>query len=601
MESGRTIRKLGAPGSASLISSAERPFSVDAGVIAMAVVRMSKMFGRTLREAPTDADSANHRLLVRSGLIVQLAAGVYSFLPPAWRALRKIEQIIREEMEAAGAQELRMPAIQPLELWQETGRDQSYGPVLFQLRDRRQRQMVLAPTHEEAVTDLFRKVAQSYRDLPQRVFQMQTKFRDEPRPRGGLVRVREFIMKDAYSFDADDEAFQETYAAMRDAYHRIYERCNVPVVAVQADSGAIGGKQSEEFIFLTEIGEDNIALCAACGYAANQERAELSRGSGAASPAGELVEVETPGVATIGDLAAFLGIPASKTAKAAFFLADGKPVFAVIRGDLEVNELKLMNALDAKEARPLTEDEVIEAGWVAGYASPIGVDPGQVVADPSVVDGGGLVAGGNREGWHIREVAYRRDWSANTIADIALARDGDPCGVCDGVLSMQRGIELGHIFRLGQVYAEPMEATFLNPDGERQLPVMGCYGIGVERLMAAVVQANHDEHGIVWPASVAPYDVHIVALGGGDDVRTALEQLEAELNEQGLSVLSDDRNERAGVKFNDADLLGTPLRITIGSRGLKRGEVELKLRAESESRSIALESAAGAAVSALAG
>ena len=565
----------------------------------MAVVRMSAMFGRTLREAPADADSANHQLLVRSGLIVQLAAGVYSFLPPAWRALRKIEQIIREEMEAAGAQELRMPAIQPLELWQETGRDQSYGPVLFQLRDRRQRQMVLAPTHEEAVTDLFRKVAQSYRDLPQRVFQMQTKFRDEPRPRGGLVRVREFIMKDAYSFDADDEAFQQTYSAMRDAYHRIYERCNVPVVAVQADSGAIGGKQSEEFIFLTEIGEDNIAICDACGYAANQERAELNRGPGASAPPGALVEVETPGVSTIDDLATFLGIPADQTAKAAFFLADGQPVFAVIRGDLEVNELKLMNALDAKEARPLTEDEVDEAGWVAGYASPIGVDPSRVIADPSVVDGGGLVAGANREGWHIRDVTYGRDWSADMIADIALAREGDPCAVCAETLSMRRGIELGHIFRLGEVYAEPMEATFLNSDGERQLPVMGCYGIGVERLMAAVVQANHDEQGIIWPNSVAPYDVHIVALGGGDDVTAALEQIETELSERGLSVLSDDRNERAGVKFNDADLLGAPLRITVGSRGLKRGEVELKRRSESEAESVALETAVDAAIAAL--
>ena len=558
------------------------------------------MFGRTLREAPADADSANHQLLVRSGLVVQLAAGVYSFLPPAWRALRKIEQIIREEMEAAGAQELRMPAIQPLELWQETGRDQSYGPVLFQLRDRRQRQMVLAPTHEEAVTDLFRKVAQSYRDLPQRVFQMQTKFRDEPRPRGGLVRVREFIMKDAYSFDADDEAFQDTYSAMRDAYHRIYERCNVPVVAVQADSGAIGGKQSEEFIFLTEIGEDNIALCEDCGYAANQERAELDRGPGASAPAGERVEVETPGVSTIDDLATFLGIPANQTAKAAFFLVDGQPVFSVIRGDLEVNELKLMNALDAKEARPLTEKEVAEAGWVAGYASPIGVQPSRVVADPSVVEGGGLVAGGNREGWHIREVAYGRDWSAETVADIALAREGDPCCLCDATLEMRRGIELGHIFRLGEVYAEPMEATFLNPEGERQLPVMGCYGIGVERLMAAIVQANHDEQGIIWPQSVAPYDVHIVALGGGDEVTAALEQLERELSQRGLSVLSDDRNERAGVKFNDADLLGTPLRITIGNRGLRRGEVELKGRSESEARSVALESAADAVVATLA-
>ena len=344
----------------------------SAGGAGLMATRMSGMFGRTLREAPGDADSANHQLLLRSGLIVQLAAGVYSFMPPAWRSLRKIEQIVREEMEAAGAQEIRMPAMQPLELWQETGRDRSYGPVLFQLRDRRERPMVLAPTHEEAVTDLFRKTAQSYRDLPQRVFQMQTKFRDEPRPRGGLIRVREFIMKDAYSFDIDEQAFQRTYAAMAEAYHNVYRRCAVPVVAVQADSGAIGGKQSEEFIFLTEIGEDNIALCDSCGYAANQERAEFSRGAASEEDALPMEDVATPGTTTIEALAEFLGVPAERTAKAAFFLVDGEPTFAVIRGDLEVNELKLLNALGADEARALTPEEVAEAGWIAGYASPVG-------------------------------------------------------------------------------------------------------------------------------------------------------------------------------------------------------------------------------------
>ncbi len=564
----------------------------------MPVTRMSRLFGRTLREAPADADSANHQLLLRSGLIVQLAAGVYSFLPPAWRTLRKIEQIVREEMEAAGSQEMRMPAIQPRELWEESGRADSYGPVLFNLKDRRDRTMVLAPTHEESVTDLFRKVVQSYRDLPQSVFQMQTKFRDEPRPRGGLVRVREFIMKDAYTFDVDDDAFQLTYNAMRQAYYNVFARCGVPVVAVQADSGAIGGKQSEEFIFLTEIGEDNIILCSGCGYAANQERAEFTRGPEAGT-VGELEEVETPGITTIEGLAEFLNIPAQSTAKAAFFLVDGQPTFAVVRGDLEVNELKLINALDALEARPLLPEEVEEAGWVAGYASPIGVDPALVIADPSVVDAGGLVAGANRVGMHARNVTYGRDWKAATVADIAMAQPGDACSECDDALAMQRGIELGHIFKLGTRYTDPMEATFLDADGERRTPIMGCYGIGIERLMAAVVQANHDELGIVWPRAVAPFDVHIVPLGSSDDVAEAVSQIESQLADAGLQVLSDDRNERAGVKFNDADLLGAPLRITVGSRGLTEGQVELKLRRDAEPTSVPVESAVEAALTAL--
>ena len=565
----------------------------------MPVTRMSALFGRTLREAPADADSANHQLLLRSGLIVQLAAGVYSFLPPAWRTLLKIEQIIREEMEAAGSQEMRMPAIQPRELWEESGRADSYGPVLFNLKDRRDRTMVLAPTHEESVTDLFRKVVQSYRDMPQSVFQMQTKFRDEPRPRGGLVRVREFIMKDAYTFDVDDEAFQLNYLAMRQAYYNVFERCGVPVVAVQADSGAIGGKQSEEFIFLTEIGEDNIILCSSCGYAANQERAEFSRGDRAGAD-GELEEVETPGITTIESLAEFLDIPARATAKAAFFLVDGEPTFAVIRGDIEVNELKLMNALDALEARPLFPEEVEAAGWVAGYASPIGVDEARVVADPSVVDAGGFVAGANREGFHLHNVTYGRDWTAHTVADIGMAQSGDACAQCGGELEMQRGIELGHIFKLGTRYAEPMDATFLDSDGERRTPIMGCYGIGVERLMAAVVQANHDELGIIWPRSVAPFDVHIVSLGGGDDVASAVTDVESALSSTGLHVLVDDREERAGVKFNDADLLGAPLRITIGARGLKQGQIELKLRREPEASSVPLGEAVASAQTALA-
>ena len=565
--------------------------------------RMSGLMGRTLRRAPADAESANHQLLLRAGCIVQLSAGVYSFLAPAWRAIRKVEQIIREEMEAAGAQEIRMPAIQPLELWQETGRDQSYGPVLFQLQDRRERAMVLAPTHEEAVTDIFRKTVQSYRELPQRVFQFQTKFRDEPRPRGGLTRVREFIMKDAYSFDADEESFQATYAAMARAYHNAFRRCGVPVVAVQADSGAIGGKQSEEFIFLTEIGEDSIALCRSCGYAANQERAEFSRGEAPAAEPGEVEEVATPGATTIAGLAEFLGIAETETAKAAFFVADSRPVFAVIRGDLEVSELKLANALGAREIRPMEPGEVAAQGWVAGSASPVGIDPGLVVADPSAAEFPNLVGGANREGVHLRNLSYGRDWTAGTVADIGMARAGDPCASCEAgpALELQRGIELGHIFRLGEVYAEPMQAAYLNEGGERALPIMGCYGIGLERLVAAVVEANHDEAGIRWPAAVAPWDVQVTAIQPTDEgVAAAVASLEAELGQRGIAALIDDREERPGVKFNDADLIGLPLRVTVGPRGLAEGKAELKRRGGGEGRDVELGAVADAVAEALA-
>ncbi len=570
--------------------------------------RMSTLFGRTLREAPAEAETANHQLALRAGLITQLAAGSYSYMPLAWRSFRKIEQIIREEMERAGAQELHMPALQPLELWQETGRDTAYGPVLFRLLDRRQREHVLAPTHEEAVTDLFRKTIQSYRELPQRVYQIQTKFRDEPRARGGLIRVREFTMKDAYSFDVDDETFQASYDAMAEAYARIYERCGIPVIPVEADSGAVGGKMSQEFIFLSEIGEDTICVCADCGYAANQERAEFDRGTPHQEAALAPEEVETPDVTTIAELASFLDVAESRTAKATFFIADGQPVFAVIRGDLEVNELKLRNTLEAGELRAMTEEEVRELGWVAGSASPVGLETlggrtVRIVADTSIPDAANLVAGANKPGVHLRNTNHGRDWNADIVADIGLAREGDPCpGDCGGEIVMQRGIELGHIFRLGTVYSEAMDARFTDQDGERRLPIMGCYGIGLDRILAASIEANHDDAGIVWPASVAPFDVHIVAIGMDKDeaVATALEQVEQELEAAGFTVLSDDRAERPGVKFNDADLLGLPMRLTFSTRNLKEGVVELKARTAAEATMAPLDAVAEAVRTALA-
>ena len=568
--------------------------------------RMSGLFGRTLREAPAEAETANHQLLLRAGLIAQLAAGVYSYLPLAWRSLRKIETIIREEMDAAGAQELHMPALQPVELWRETGRDTAYGPVLFRFPDRRERGMVLAPTHEEAVTDLFRQTVQSYRQLPQRVYQIQSKFRDETRPRGGVLRVREFIMKDAYSFDLDDEGFQRSYDAMAQAYTRIFQRCGVPAIAVQADSGAIGGKGSQEFVYLSEIGEDGVAVCGRCDYAANQERAEFDRGPAREEAPAALEEISTPGVTSIAALAEFLQIPAAQTAKAAFFLADGAPVFAVIRGDLEVNELKLTNALAAREIRPMNAEEVSAAGWVAGYASPVGLaresgDDVRVIADVSIPDAPNLVAGANKADTHLRNVNYGRDWTADLVIDIGLARDGDPCPQeCAGTLRLHRGLELGHIFKLGTVYSEPMAAHFLDAAGQKRLPIMGSYGIGVERLLAAVVEANHDEQGIRWPRSVAPYDVHVVGLAlNADAVQSALTDVEGRLEAAGLSVLSDDRDERPGVKFNDADLLGMPVRVTVSPRTLKTGSAEVKRRDTAEAQTLPLADVAAAVTAAL--
>jgi prolyl-tRNA synthetase len=484
-------------------------------------MRMSRQFGHTLREMPGEADSPAHALLLRGGFIDQLMAGVYTYLPLGYRVQRKVERIVREEMDAAGAQEVHMPAIQPIELWEKTGRKQAMGDVLFQLVDRRERGLALGPTHEEVVTRLFDHHTSSYRDVPVTLYQIQTKFRDEARPRGGLVRVREFTMKDAYSFDLDDAGLDASYRAMFDAYRRLYARCGVPVVPVEADSGAIGGKGSQEFIFLTDTGEDTIVMCDRCDYAANTEKAEFVRPPAAPEAALPLEPVETPATTTIDDLARLLHIDPARTAKAVFFMAKAKdgepeiPVFAVVRGDLDVNEVKLSNALGGRELRPMLDPEVAEHGLVAGYASPIDAPHRvRVVADLSIPDSPNLVAGANRVGEHLRNVNYGRDWSAAIVADIALARAGHGCPRCDGgTLRTARGIEMGHVFRLGTTYTVPMEVTVDGIDGKPVTPTMGCYGIGVDRIVAAAVEQHHDDKGIAWPASIAPYEVHLVGLG----------------------------------------------------------------------------------------
>ena len=559
------------------------------------------MFGHTLREAPTEADTPSHALLLRGGYIDQLMAGVYSFMPLGHRVKRKIEQVIREEMDAAGAQEVTLPAIQPAELWDQTGRRAAMGQVLFQLTDRRDRALALGPTHEEVVTRLFADHAVSYRDLPVTLYQIQTKFRDEARPRGGLIRVREFTMKDAYSFDADDAGLDVSYGAMFEAYRRIFARCGVPTVPVQADSGAIGGKGSQEFIFLTNIGEDTIILCDTCTYAANQEKAEFVRPAAVAGDPLPHEDVETLGVTSIEALTAFLGIEARQTAKAVFFMAtraatgETFPVFAVVRGDLEVNEVKLANALGGVELRPMVDAEVAAHGIVAGYASPVALPAGiRVVADLSLVDTPNLVAGANRAGWHLRHVNYGRDWQAAAIADIASAQAGHGCARCaaegrSGALRAERGIEMGHVFRLDTTYTSKMNVTVQDANGEQLTPTMGCYGIGVGRILSAAVEAHCDDAGIAWPAEIAPYDVHLVGIGLDRDAEAAAdaEALYAELRAAGFEVLFDDRDERPGVKFNDADLLGMPLRLTVSSRNTKAGAVEVKARTATEAESVA--------------
>jgi prolyl-tRNA synthetase len=559
-------------------------------------MRMSRLFGKTLRDAPADAESANHQLMLRAGLVQQLAAGIYSYLPVGWRVMRKIEQIIREEMDRIGGQEVVMPVMHPAEMWEASGRMATMSDVLIKFQDRRERDFVLGPTHEEVVVDLFKKQVQSYRDMPLMVYQIQTKFRDEARPRGGLVRLREFTMKDAYSFDAGWDALDDSYQAARGAYQRIFERCGVPTMTVLADSGAIGGKDSEEFVFLTDAGEDTVLLCDKCGYAANAEKADHKKRAAPSEAPLPLTEVATPGQKTIDQLVAFLGVPHERTLKAVFYEADGEPVFVAIRGDLEVNETKLRNALHAVELEPLDDAGVAKHGLVAGSASPVGLSGLRVVADDAALASPNLVAGANKPDTHYKNVNYERDWRADIVTDISLARAGDVCARCGGTLETQRGIEMGHVFKLGTVYTERLDARYADEAGELQPAVMGCYGIGVGRIFAGAIEANHDERGIIWPPELTPFDAHLVALGlDKPGVRESAEQAYQELHDAGLQILFDDREEgSAGVKFNDADLLGMPVRVTVSPRSIEGGGAEVKRRGEKESRIVALADVAAA-------
>ncbi len=559
-------------------------------------MRMSRLFGKTLRNAPAEAETANHQLMLRAGLVQQLAAGIYSYLPVGQRVMRKIEQVIREEMDRANGQEVVMPALQPAELWEASGRAQTMSDVLFHLKDRRERDYVIGPTHEEVVVDLFKRQVQSYRDMPLMVYQIQTKARDEARPRGGLMRVREFTMKDAYSFDASWEALDESYQAARAAYTRIFDRCGVPAIPVQADSGAIGGKDSEEFIFLTEVGEDTILLCPGCGYAANAEKADHKKRETESEELLPLEEVSTPGQKTIDDLVKFLDVPHERTLKAVFYEANGEPVFVAIRGDLEVNEAKLRNALKVVEIALLDEQGVRKHKLVAGSASPVGLTGIKIVADDTVLTSHNLIAGANKPDVHLRNVNHGRDWTADIVTDISLAQAGAACPNCATALEEKRGMEMGHVFKLGTVYTERLSAQFTDEAGELKPAIMGCYGIGVGRVFAGAIEANHDERGIIWPEELAPYDVHLVGLGfDKPGVRESAEQVYQQLVDAGLEVLYDDREEgSAGVKFNDADLLGMPVRVTVSPRSIENGGAEVKRRTVKDAQVVPLTDATAA-------
>ncbi len=565
-------------------------------------MRVSKLLGKTQREIPAEADTISHQLLLRAGMVSQVAAGVYTYLPLAWRSLKKIEEIIRDEMNKAGGQEITMPVLQPIELWQKSGRDQAMGKTLFTLNDRRERKLALGPTHEEVVTDLVAHNVQSYRDLPLLIYQIQTKFRDEPRPRGGLIRVREFDMLDLYSFDIDEAGLDISYGKMLQAYKNIYARCGLTAIIVEADSGAIGGKVSHEFMLIAENGEDTVISCPKCGYTANAEKAQFTKSPAKKEKPLLMEEVATPGMSTIEQLANFLEVPASQTLKAVFYIADGEFLFIVIRGDLPVNEVKLKNTLKAKDLRMATEAEVIERGIVPGSASPVGIKGIRIIADDSVTSGTNFVAGGNKPDTHIKNVNYPRDFKADIVTDIALARAGDTCAACGGIFKAVHGIEVGHIFKLGTFYSQLQGANFIDAGGASKPIIMGCYGIGLGRLLAAAIEQHHDDKGIIWPVPIAPYHVYLCPLyRDGTKVEETVEKLYTDLQAEGIEVLFDDRKESPGVKFNDADLLGIPLRVTISPRTLEKESAEVKWRSEKEAKLIPLKDLAAALKQMLAG
>jgi len=560
-------------------------------------MRWTRALIPTHKEDPSDAETVSHKLMLRAGLIRKVTSGVYNYLPLGWRVIRKIEAIVREEMDTAGCQEILMPVLSPAELPRESGRWRVYGKELWRTKDRSGRDFALGPTHEEVVTDIARNEVRSYRELPFCLYQIQTKFRDEPRPRFGVVRAREFIMKDAYSFHRDEASLQETYERMREAYSRIFDRCALTYRPVEAATGAIGGSSSHEFMVLSDTGESEVIVCA-CGYAATNERAE-----GVVPPAGPPDEaerpmeaVDTPGMRTIEEVAGFLGVPPTRIVKTILYDADGRIVAALIRGDREINEAKLATALGADVVAPAAPGDIERVtGAPVGFAGPVGLSGVEVVADETVRALRNVVVGGNRKDAHLVGANAGRDFPAPQFRDLALITKGDRCARCGAALDSFRGIEVGQVFKLGTKYSDAMKATFLDEDGTAKPLVMGCYGLGVSRTAAAIVEQHHDKDGIAWPASVAPYAVHLLVINPRDaGPREAADALYEELTAAGIEVLYDDRDESPGAKFKDADLVGAPLRVTVGDRGLKRGVVESRVRKTGEKAEVPRETAATA-------
>jgi prolyl-tRNA synthetase len=560
-------------------------------------MRLSQLFFATLRDDPAEAEMPSHRLLLRAGYVRPLGSGIYSLLPLGKRVSDRVEQVIREEMNAIGCQEMEMPVVHPAEVWKESGRYFKIGPELVRFQDRGERDMVLAMTHEEVIAILLGELVQSYRQLPVQLYHFQTKFRDEPRARGGLIRVREFVMKDAYSCDRDQAGLDASYEQYRGAYVKIFERLGLDAIMVRSDVGIMGGTGAHEFMILNEFGEDTLVLCDSCGYADNQQIAEVQKPSPEAEEPLAMEDVETPDATTIDALATFLGVPTSRTAKAAFFVTgDGRFVVAIVRGDYDVNETKLVNAIKAVGGlRPAQLEEIKARGMEAGYGSPLGARDAVVVVDELVTRSPNLVAGANRVGWHVKNVNVPRDYTPDIVVDIANAREGDACVNCGAPVHLARGIEVGNIFKLGTDFTNAFGAMYLGDDGERHPIVMGSYGIGLGRNVACIVEAHHDEKGIAWPEEVAPYAAHLVTIGGSREPRVVevAERLHDLAAAAGREVLYDDREESPGVKLTDAELLGMPWIVTISPRSMAAGGVELTRRATGERTNVPLETIEG--------
>ncbi|MGO9136774.1 MAG: proline--tRNA ligase [Syntrophales bacterium] len=554
-------------------------------------MRYSEMFLPTVREVPSDAEIISHQLMIRAGMIRKLTSGIYTYLPLGYRVIRKLEQIIREEMNRAGAQEVFMPTVQPRELWEESGRWSLYGKELLRFKDRNDRDCCLGPTHEEVITDLVRNEIRTYRHLPRNLYQIQTKFRDEIRPRFGVMRCREFGMKDAYSFDADEAGAEASYQKMFDAYSAIFRRCGLEFRAVEADTGSIGGSFSHEFMVMADTGEDALVFCGSCEYAANLEKAEIATPEIQPVPKGDMLPLEfvhTPNMRTIEEVSSFLHVAPRDIVKTMIYSADGNPVAVLVSGDEEVNEIKVKNYLNCDVLEMATDDVIYKVtGAPRGFAGAVGIKV-KIIADYSLSNMTNFVMGANKEDYHVKNVNLGRDVSVAAFADLRIARDTDSCARCGRALRFARGIEVGHVFKLGTKYSKAMKATYLDKSGKERYMIMGCYGIGVGRTVAAAIEQNHDENGIVWPMPLAPYQVIITPVNVNDEkIMKMSVQLYEALQEKGIEVILDDRDERAGVKFKDADLIGVPLRVTVGQQLLTAGVLEVKIRRTGEVKMLA--------------